>query len=133
MEACIFCEKTYKNRNSRLQHQRYCSVNPNKVESPFKAWKANNPTAWNKGLTKDDAPQLKRSDNLRLRLSKSVSGFASTPEKEIDRRNKIRAKIIERYKSGLESTAGRCKKYDYVSPVAGSIKVDGTWELTVIC
>lgn len=35
----------------------------------------------------------------------------------------------ELYASGWEPTCGRCKKYDYVSPIAGVIKVDGTWEL----
>ena len=37
----------------------------------------------------------------------------------------------KRYASGWESTAGRCKKIDYESPVAGKIKVDGNWELNV--
>ena len=129
MEHCTFCAKECKNRNSRLQHQRFCKSNPNRSESPFKTWKQKNPVAWNKGLTKEDAPQLKRSNELKLHFSKVVTGFASSPEKEDARRNKIKTKILERYSNGWESTAGRCKKYEYVSPNAGTIKVDGTWEL----
>jgi|LakMenEpi03Aug12_release.lakeMendotaPanAssembly.Ray.scaffolds.fasta_scaffold907000_1 hypothetical protein len=37
----------------------------------------------------------------------------------------------KRYASGWESTAGRCKKYQYVSPIAGTVLVDGKWELIV--
>lgn len=37
----------------------------------------------------------------------------------------------KRYASGWEAKAGRCKKIDYISPIAGKIKVDGTWELKV--
>ena len=33
------------------------------------------------------------------------------------------------YASGWEPTCGRCKKYDYFSPIAGHIKLDGKWEL----
>lgn len=33
------------------------------------------------------------------------------------------------YATGWEPTCGRCKKYDYISPMAGTIKVDGRWEL----
>jgi len=39
--------------------------------------------------------------------------------------------ILKRYKDGWDSKCGRAKKYDYNSPIAGKIKVDGTWELKV--
>ena len=35
----------------------------------------------------------------------------------------------ELYANGWECKAGRCPKYDYSSPIAGDIKVDGSWEL----
>jgi hypothetical protein len=46
-------------------------------------------------------------------------------------RDKISAAIQQRYNSGWMPKAGRCKKIQYNSPVAGSIVVDGTWELKV--
>lgn len=42
-----------------------------------------------------------------------------------------RARIVARYEAGWMPKAGRCKKYRYVSPIAGEVYVDGTWELAV--
>ena len=39
----------------------------------------------------------------------------------------MRTKILDRYSNGWEVHCGRSLKYDYVSPVAGKIKVD--WEI----
>jgi hypothetical protein len=46
-------------------------------------------------------------------------------------KNKQRERINARYESGWMPKAGRCKKYKYVSPIAGEISLDGTWELAV--
>jgi hypothetical protein len=58
-------------------------------------------------------------------------GNASTQEKEIVKREKLRIKINERYANGWEVKCGRCKKIDYYSDIAGHVKLDGTWELAV--
>ena len=42
-----------------------------------------------------------------------------------------RDRIIARYEAGWMPKAGRCKKYKYVSPIAGEVYLDGTWELAV--
>lgn len=42
-----------------------------------------------------------------------------------------RARIISRYEQGWLPKAGRCKKIRYISPVAGEVLLDGTWELAV--
>jgi hypothetical protein len=44
---------------------------------------------------------------------------------------KQRVRIINRYESGWMPKAGRCKKYKYVSEIAGEVYLDGTWELAV--
>jgi hypothetical protein len=44
---------------------------------------------------------------------------------------KQRDRIIARYEAGWMPKAGRCKKYKYVSPIAGEVYLDGTWELAV--
>lgn len=44
---------------------------------------------------------------------------------------KQRDRIIARYEAGWMPKAGRCKKYKHVSPIAGEVYLDGTWELTV--
>ena len=42
-----------------------------------------------------------------------------------------RKRIIARYESGWMPKAGRCKKFKYISPTAGEVFLDGTWELVV--
>ena len=39
--------------------------------------------------------------------------------------------IIKRYEEGWMPKAGRCKKYKHISPIAGEVYLDGTWELAV--
>lgn len=46
-------------------------------------------------------------------------------------KEKRRIEMNLRYKGGWEASPGRTKKYDYESPIAGKIKVDGKWELSV--
>lgn len=45
--------------------------------------------------------------------------------------NKRSIEMKSRYANGWESTAGRCKKYDYESLIAGKVKLDGKWEVIV--
>jgi hypothetical protein len=42
-----------------------------------------------------------------------------------------RQKILSRYESGWMPKSGRCKKYKYISRIAGEVYLDGTWELAV--
>jgi hypothetical protein len=44
---------------------------------------------------------------------------------------KQRNRIIARYEAGWMPKAGRCKKYKYISSIAGEVYLDGTWELAV--
>lgn len=100
-----------------FNHERLCSDNPNKQESPFVQYNAINPTPWCKGK--------------RFKIkSRSVQSFYG---KRHSSETKIKMSLSRKtlYESGWEAVAGRCKKYDYVSPIAGAIKVDGTWELAV--
>lgn len=68
--------------------------------------------------------------------SKSDAGnlhnLTKTPIKHTeDFKIQQRDRIIKRYESGWMPKAGRCKKYKYVSPIAGEVYLDGTWELAV--
>lgn len=60
---------------------------------------------------------------------KNLKPNPSDPEKMRIKREKISNNMKARYASGWECSAGRCKKYEYISSVAGIIKVDGSWEL----
>lgn len=126
MLKCKFCNRDCKNANSLRNHQRLCPINPNKQISSLVKYKKDNPLPWNTGLKGDARCVISESTREKL---KGSSGKALTSEKELLRVSKIRSKIITRYAEGWEPTCGRCKKYDYYSPIAGHIKVDGTWEL----
>jgi len=82
---------------------------------------------WSKGLTKENDPTLKKISEKLIKFNKENIriGIKHTEETK----KKLSELMINRYNSGWESTAGRCKKISYYSPIAGEIKVDGTWEL----
>lgn len=90
---------------------------------------------WNSGKTYEEVLGKERSDAIRKKLSKSLTGkstgVASTPEKESERRRKQSEAIKRRYAEGWMPKAGRCKKIRYTSPVAGEVLLDGSWELCV--
>lgn len=46
-------------------------------------------------------------------------------------KDRMRQLIISRYEAGWMPKAGRCKKYTHISPIAGTVSLDGTWELGV--
>jgi len=112
--------------NNRQKHFNSCDGNGPRSKKIKPGSKGRN---WAKGLTKE-------SDERIMNISISVKRFISEngykkhyhTEKT---KNLLREKMLERYANGWESTAGRCKKIEYISPVAGIIKVDGNWELEV--
>jgi hypothetical protein len=59
------------------------------------------------------------------------TGIGSTKSIELLRRQKIRDSINNRYSNGWQPKAGRCKKIEYNSNIAGKVLLDGTWELAV--
>lgn len=57
--------------------------------------------------------------------------FIFTEEKKAQISESCRQAILKRYNEGWSPKAGRCKKIEYISPIAGKISVDGSWELRV--
>lgn len=87
--------------------------------------------SWNKGLTKENnSIVLKNSQSLKEYYKTHDSVFKGKHHTE-EARNKIREKIIERYKNGWRVRCGMCRKIKYYSSIAGLITVDGNWELAV--
>lgn len=87
-------------------------------------------SSWNKGLTAaTDQRIAKSSQKAQASL---INYYKINPPKlhTPEAKQKISNDMKARYASGWETVCGRAKKYDYVSPIAGKIKVDGTWELT---
>jgi hypothetical protein len=120
MLICKFCSKECKNENSLRNHERLCKENPNKQKSSLseyhKSGESKGKPAWNSGL-----PAWNRGLPGTF-LGKSHS--SATKEKMSNSKKEL-------YASGWEPVCGRSKKYKHISPIAGEILVDGTWELKV--
>lgn len=131
---CKYCGKEIINKGSLISHEMCCKSNPDKIKHKRGAggWPKGRPT-WNKGLTKETSEIMKKKgDDLHQRyvageLHGTFRGKTHSPEA----REKISEAIKKRYEKGWMPKAGRCEKIDYNSPIAGLIKVDGTWELAV--
>jgi hypothetical protein len=54
-----------------------------------------------------------------------------TEQQKLDLAATARKNILERYEAGWTPKAGRCKKIQYESPIAGTVWLDGSWELAV--
>ena len=80
---------------------------------------------WNKGLTKNS------DERILLLANKAAKRKGTFTGKQHSEKTKtiLSQKKKDLYLSGWEPICGRAKKYDYFSPIAGTIKVDGTWEL----
>lgn len=122
MFSCKFCDRTSPNKGGITKHQIGCKNNPD----ARKCGGNRSPrVAWNKGLNKDADERVAISTKTKEKLRKVWLGRKHTDETK-DKMSKTKKKM---YEDGFECVAGRCKKYSYESPIAGSIKVDGSWEL----
>lgn len=125
---CQFCEKIFKNKGALKKHEISCKYNP----SPQKCGGRERGCApWNKGLTKETDDRIIKGC---IATREAIVSGRYIPHRTLhsdETKNKMSAKKKELYSQGWEPVCGRCKKYDYYSPIAGNIKVDGTWELKV--
>jgi hypothetical protein len=75
-----------------------------------------------------------KANEISNKISKGLEKYPSTwemmsSEQQQARREDASCRIIKRYEDGWMPKAGRCKKFIYESPVAGTVSLDGTWEL----
>lgn len=77
----------------------------------------------------DNDPEY--SKKISAALKGKSTGRALTKEKEKIRRDKIRNSILKRYENGWQVKCGRSSKFEYISSIAGTVKLDGSWELKV--
>lgn len=120
--SCLFCKREITNKGSLAAHEKCCEKNPNRIKytrSP-NAGRKKGSVAWNKGKTGQDTSSWK----------KHKSGYVGKKHSE-ETKKKMSEIKKNLYLSGWEPVCGRSKKYEYESQIAGSIKVDGTWELAV--
>ena len=110
MIQCIYCLKEFSNTGGKATHQPYCKSNPSRV-TRYKSPDAHAPKgtpAWNKGVIG------------------STTGKGATPEKELERKNKIseKAKLSN---GGYRQGSGRGKKGWYKD-----FFCDSSWELAYV-
>lgn len=90
---------------------------------------------WAKGKTYEVIYGKKLADKKRKFLSNCSMGVSSwaamSATQKIIANNKRRKSIQIRYANGWRPGGGRCKKIKYISPFAGEVTLDGTWELIV--
>ena len=87
-------------------------------------------SSYSKGLTKENSEGLAK---LSLSVRKSYLLYGDQRKKKHhtqESKDKISKLMKNRYASGWESSPGRVKKYKHISPIAGEIYVDATWELS---
>ena len=106
-----------------------CKLNPNKItyaRSPNSGRKKGKDYyVWNRGLDKNTDTRIAESGK---KVSFALKGKTGKKMSE-EAKKKMSESRKKLYASGWEPTCGRCKKYDYFSPIAGQIKLDGKWEL----
>lgn len=125
MIKCQFCSKELKNPGAHKKHENACKKNLNRIyyKPPPGAGAKKGCIPWNKGLKND--PRCAHNIETKKKIAKTSLNRRHTPETK----KKMSEQKKKLYASGWEATAGRCPKYDYNSPIAGQIKVDGSWEL----
>ena len=86
-----------------------------------------------KGKTYEEIFGLEQSSIQRQKISQANKGHNRWHTLSDETRNRLAeeqsARIILRYEQGWMPKAGRCKKIKYISPIAGEVLLDGTWEL----
>lgn len=86
-----------------------------------------------KGKTYEELFGHERAIEIKEKIGLANTGriFNTTwsDEQKFEFSEKLRNIINERYENGWSPKAGRCKKIEYNSPIAGIVKLDGTWEL----
>lgn len=149
---CQFCGSERYNTNSFKNHERRCKLNPDRKNQKIPIYERNiykqietNDIFCSYGCGELAKYELKNGKYLCTKATSSCKMIIKKikdnqknlvpnpidPLKMEEKRRKISEHIKMRYASGWEPTCGRCKKYNYYSPIAGEIKVDGTWELKV--
>jgi hypothetical protein len=137
---CIFCLRNINNKGSLFAHQKVCSNNPNRIKykrSP-KAGRQKGCIAWNKGKNNIELYGVKKAYELKEKSSAAIKkSFAEngstwskmTKKQQHAFREAHRIAINKRYEDGWLPKAGRCKKIVFKSLYAGTVTVDGSWEL----
>lgn len=112
---CQFCGRETTNAGANKKHEIGCSSNTDAIKcggnkKGYKPWNAGKKLHYDVG-------------------TKGKPGTFKGKKHSKETKHKMSESRKALYADGWECVAGRCPKYDYHSPIAGKIKVDGSWEL----
>lgn len=125
--ACQYCNKDCKSRYSLKAHECLCLLNPNRIEHPKGA---TGKSPWNKGLTEETDARIKRSVDGMREFWKNKPGSFTGRQHSPKTKQRVSESMKRAYQNGTRDVfCGRSKKYQYESPYAGNVSLDGTWEL----
>ena len=82
---------------------------------------------WHKDKSWEEVVGKEKSDELKKNWKSKSENLIHTDETK----ENLSKLMKERYANGWEVKCGRAPKIDYESPIAGLIKLDGSWELKV--
>lgn len=133
---CKYCNKEFTNVKSGASHTKWCQSNPNRY-IPFEHINVKGRKGWSKGLTKETDDRVRRNSESLKEGYKSGKLTPNHPlfQKGVSKTPEQRKRISDTMKrnpkaGGLRRGSGRGKKSWYVSPIAGRVFLDSTWELS---
>lgn len=82
-----------------------------------------------KGLTLEQLHGEEKAAQIKARLSYTSTVAQKNPEIKAKHALAVSEGMKKKYEAGWKPRCGRAKKIEYNSPIAGTISVDGSWEL----
>lgn len=140
IEECKYCNKECKNKNSLSNHEIRCKKNPYKIDHWTNRLNAEEKNKITKNATKavvknrkgktfEEIFGKKRASKIKSKLRNNHKK-CKTIEIEINRRNKISETMKKNPNAGgYRIGSGRCKGFWYKSKYAGTVYLNGTYEL----
>lgn len=128
---CKYCGKICKKFGVK-NHERFCKLNPNRIDSPITSYNKNKKHAWNKGLTKETDERVRKNGESIKESYKSgkVKSWCDGLTKETDERLKNLSKNVSNtVKEKVEnnnwhSSLGKIHHYK-----CNNVILHGKWEL----
>jgi hypothetical protein len=121
MWICKYCKIEFafylKDRASKANHSRWCISNPRSKEYREENSKKDN-NCWNRGLKND--PRCAHTEESKQKLRQVCTGYASTEEKELQRRLKLSDSM-----KGNRNANHRGDRQSYYK----DIRMDSRWEV----
>lgn len=82
-----------------------------------------------RGLTLEQMHGSEKAAKIRARLSYTSTVVQKNPDVKARHSLAVSEGMKKKYEEGWRPRCGRAKKIQYQSPIAGTISVDGSWEL----